>query len=184
MLSDTVFKFEIPLFSSKRVFDFKIFLMTLEAAQALLMVSFQSCLGQGSSSFALRGETVSFHVFLCYREPPLIHNNRISSSALPPPSKFPFLGVVGVALMLGATPDHAIASSLDAGEPRCDSFLGLPGERRLSLPRLIGLVYVWAGYPLTPAPCWYLPRAPPRAEPGALGAPGSSVFAGTRVHLN
>lgn len=36
---------------------------------------------------------------------------------------------------------------------------------------LIGLVYVWAGYPLTPAPSWYLPRAPPRMEPGAPAPP-------------
>lgn len=84
MLAGTVFKFEIPLFSSERIFEFKIFLMTLEAAKALVMVSFQSCLGQGALSFTLRSETAPFDVFLCWREPLLIHNNRISSSALPP----------------------------------------------------------------------------------------------------
>lgn len=36
------------------------------------------------------------------------------------------MGVVGVALMLGATPDHAVASSLDAGEPCCDFFSWAP----------------------------------------------------------
>lgn len=97
-------------------------LTTLEAAEAFLMVGFQSCLGQGASSFTLRGEAVSFPVFLCYTEPLGIHHNKISPSA-----QISFTGVLGVALMLGAALDHARASSLDAGEPGSDFFLALLG---------------------------------------------------------
>lgn len=153
-------------------------LTTLEAAEAFLMVGFQSCLGQGASSFTLRGEAVSFPVFLCYTEPLGIHHNKISPSALPPLPNFLYRGA-GCSFNAGCRTGPR--QSFISGCWR--AWLWLFSCTPWGIKALFASAN-WAGVCVGRLSSQASPVLIFTQAPSSHGAPSGSVFAGTRVHLN